>query len=261
MFQPVKFDQAEAVKANGGNNQFFDGNTEQLVKIVRAEFVKSKNTGATGIEFDLTNKDGLKGYFTIWHLKGDGSVNEFSYRQLQALMGVTGATDLTPTQVNVPKYDFTSKETVNVPCINAVELLGKFFVGLFIKKFELYNGEIKTKTELFGCFNQQRQSSREFFANQPPQDIDRSLVAMIETSEKSHAEAERKKNENSYGGWNNDTTDGIPNQFMSNTTYQKTQPAPQQPNFNNNMQGEPKPSTVDSDIPFNALNGQLAHLI
>ena len=252
MFQPVKFDQAEAVKANGGNNQFFDGNTEQLVKIVRAEFVKSKNTGATGIEFDLTNKDGLKGYFTIWHLKGDGSVNEFSYRQLQALMGVTGATDLTPTQVNVPKYDFTSKETVNVPCINAVELLGKFFVGLFIKKFELYNGEIKTKTELFGCFNQQRQSSREFFANQPPQDIDRSLVAMIETSEKSHAEAERKKNENSYGGWNNDTTDGIPNQFMSNTTYQKTQPAPQQPNFNNNMQGEPKPSDMAdlSEIPF-----------
>ena len=36
MFQPVKFDQAEAVKVNGGNNQFFDGNTEQLVKIVRA---------------------------------------------------------------------------------------------------------------------------------------------------------------------------------------------------------------------------------
>lgn len=35
----------------------------------------------------------------------------------------------------------------------------------------------------------------------------------------------------------------------------------QQPNFNNNMQGEPKPSTVDSEIPFNALNGQLAHLI
>lgn len=35
----------------------------------------------------------------------------------------------------------------------------------------------------------------------------------------------------------------------------------QPPNFNNNMHGEPKPSAVDSDIPFNALNGQLAHLI
>ena len=33
------------------------------------------------------------------------------------------------------------------------------------------------------------------------------------------------------------------------------------PNLNNNMQGEPKPSTVEDDIPFSALNGQLAHLI
>ena len=37
MFQPVKFDQAEAVKANGSNSQFFDGNTEQLVKIVQTD--------------------------------------------------------------------------------------------------------------------------------------------------------------------------------------------------------------------------------
>ena len=37
----------------------------------------------------------------------------------------------------------------------------------------------------------------------------------------------------------------------------------QPPNFNNNMQGGAKPSgTVPiDDIPFNALNGQLAHLI
>ena len=37
----------------------------------------------------------------------------------------------------------------------------------------------------------------------------------------------------------------------------------QQPNFNNNIYGEPQPSgTVPiDDTPFNALNGQLAHLI
>lgn len=33
------------------------------------------------------------------------------------------------------------------------------------------------------------------------------------------------------------------------------------PQFNNQIQGEPKPSTVEDDIPFSALNGQLAHLI
>ena len=50
-----------------------------------------------------------------------------------------------------------------------------------------------------------------------------------------------------------------PQQQVSNPSYGNI---PQnKPQFNNNMQGEPKPSTVDDDIPFNALNGQLAHLI
>ena len=46
-----------------------------------------------------------------------------------------------------------------------------------------------------------------------------------------------------------------------NTQQQNNGGYQQQPQFQNNIQGEPKPSTVDSDIPFNALNGQLAHLI
>ena len=46
-----------------------------------------------------------------------------------------------------------------------------------------------------------------------------------------------------------------------NTQQQNNGGYQQQPQFQNNMQGEPKPSTVDDDTPFNALNGQLAHLI
>ena len=46
-----------------------------------------------------------------------------------------------------------------------------------------------------------------------------------------------------------------------NTQQQNNGGYQQQPQFQNNMQGEPKPSTVDDDVPFNALNGQLAHLI
>ena len=48
-------------------------------------------------------------------------------------------------------------------------------------------------------------------------------------------------------------------QQVSNSSYGNI--SQNMPSFNNQMQGEPKPSTVDSDIPFNALNGQLAHLI
>ena len=53
----------------------------------------------------------------------------------------------------------------------------------------------------------------------------------------------------------------VPPAYQNNPQFAPQNPNQQQPNFNNNMQGEPQPSTVDDDIPFNALNGQLAHLI
>lgn len=53
----------------------------------------------------------------------------------------------------------------------------------------------------------------------------------------------------------------VPPAYQNNPQHAPQNPNQQPPNFNNNMQGEPKPSTVDDDIPFNALNGQLAHLI
>ena len=53
----------------------------------------------------------------------------------------------------------------------------------------------------------------------------------------------------------------VPPAYQNNPQFAPQNPNQQQPQFNNNMQGEPKPSTVDSDIPFSALNGQLAHLI
>ena len=55
----------------------------------------------------------------------------------------------------------------------------------------------------------------------------------------------------------------VPPAYQNNPQYAPQNPNQQQPNFNNNMQGEPKPSDMAdlSNIPFNALNGQLAHLI
>ena len=53
----------------------------------------------------------------------------------------------------------------------------------------------------------------------------------------------------------------VPPAYQNNPQYAPQNPNQQQPQFQNNMQGEPKPSTVDDDIPFDALNGQLAHLI
>ena len=52
----------------------------------------------------------------------------------------------------------------------------------------------------------------------------------------------------------------VPPAYPNNHRHAPQNPNQQQP-FVNNMNGQPQPSTVDSDIPFNALNGQLAHLI
>ena len=116
-YQTIRFDQQEAEKSASSN--YIPGNTAQRVKIDRAEFITSPKTGAQGIEFDVHTKDGQKGYFTIWHLKGDGSANEYSWRLLQSLMGVCGVQTLTPTSVAVPKYNAQTKNTEQTACINA----------------------------------------------------------------------------------------------------------------------------------------------
>ena len=53
----------------------------------------------------------------------------------------------------------------------------------------------------------------------------------------------------------------VPPAYQNNPQFAPNNPNQQQPSFNNQMQGEPQPSAVDDDCPFNALNGQLAHLI
>ena len=189
-YQTITFNAADAEKAGAASN-FIPGNTEQLVVIDRAEFVTSKNTGAQGIEIDVHNRDKQKAYFTIWHLKGDGSANEYSMRLLQSLMGVTGVQTLTPGNAEVPKYDYDRKETVKTNCINARELLGKQFVGLFLETHDTYQGKEKTKIELFAAYNRERQSYREANAGMPAADIEDATAAMLKKSEKSKEAAER----------------------------------------------------------------------
>lgn len=53
----------------------------------------------------------------------------------------------------------------------------------------------------------------------------------------------------------------VPPAYQNNPQHAPQNPNQQLPNFNNNIQGVPLPSPVDDDTPFNALNGQLAHLI
>lgn len=53
----------------------------------------------------------------------------------------------------------------------------------------------------------------------------------------------------------------VPPAYQNNPQFAPQNPNQQQPNFNNNMQGEPKPSTVDDDIPFIYISNQLTGII
>ena len=198
-YQTIRFDQQEAEKTASSN--YIPGNTAQHVKIDRAEFVTSPKTGAQGIEFDVHTRDGQKAYFTIWHLKSDGSANEYSWRLLQSLMGVCGVQTLTPTMTAVPKYNTQTKNTEQTSCINAQELLGKNFTGLFVETWSYYNNEVKPKIELFAAYTNERKSYREHNAGVPAHDIEDAMQAMLRKSQKSKTDAEKSARYSQTGNY------------------------------------------------------------
>lgn len=259
-FPTIQLNEAIALKANTGGGMFFDGNTEQLVKINRAEFVVSSNTGATGIEFDVFNAEGQKGYFTLWFMRQDGSFIDFSYGKLQSIMAVTGVTTLTPTQATINKYDFGSSKEVPTPMTVANELMGKYFTGLFINEFEVYQGEKKVKTQLFAAFNQKRQTLQEQKDQSQPHSIEAQKERMLDYSSKSEEKADiaLKGNNNGQQGYNNQRTSqpqgGYNNQpnnqgapQNNSVTYTRSAPAQQ---GNQPPTSMPSGPVDDMDIPF-----------
>jgi len=104
---------------------------------------------------------------------------------LQSLMGVCGVAGITPASVTVPKYNAQTKNTEPTACINAQELLGKYFVGLFVETWSYYKGEVKPKLELFAAYTTERKSYREHNAGVPAADIDDAMQAMLHKSQKS----------------------------------------------------------------------------
>ena len=253
-FPTIQLNETAALKANTGGGAFFDGNSEQLVKIGRAEFVVSPNTGTTGMAFDVFNKDGQKGYFTLWFLKTNGEYVDGFYNQLQSIMAVTGVNTLTPTQANIDKWDTNAGRNVPTQMTVANELMGKYFTGLFINEFEIYNGEKKTKTQLFAAFNQKRQSLQEQKDQAAPQQIETQKERMMTYSSNSENKVdEQLKNSGGNGGYNNQTTGQPPH---GGASYQRTSAPAQNNSYQNNNapNNQPHSSTppgpVDDDIPF-----------
>lgn len=254
-FPTIQLNEAVALKAGTGGGMFFDGNTEQLVKIGRAQYTTSSNTGSIGLEFDVFNAEGQKGYFTLWFMRQEGSFIDFSYGKLQSIMAVTGVTTLTPTPATINKYDHDAGKDLPTQMTVANELMNKYFTGLFINEFEVYQGEKKPKTQLFAAFNQKRQTLQEQKDQAAPQQIEIQKERMIEYSSKSEANADNtlRVSGGQQGGFNNQRTSQPPN---GGVTYQRG-PAPAQhnnsvPNYGptNNQPSSMPSGPVDDDIPF-----------
>lgn len=253
-FPTIQLNEAVALKAGTGGGMFFEGNTEQLVKIGRAQYTTSSNTGSIGIEFDVFNAEGQKGYFTLWFMRQDGSFIDFSYGKLQSIMAVTGVNSLTPTQATINKYDFDAGKDVLTQMTVANELMNKYFTGLFINEFEIYQGEKKTKTQLFAAFNQKRQTLQEQKDQAAPQQIEAQKERMMTYSANSEKKVDDElKNKGGNGGYNNQMGG---QQTQGGASYQRT-PAPTQHNsYQNNgapntqLRSTMPPGPVDDDIPF-----------
>ncbi|OOR92111.1 hypothetical protein B0181_02210 [Moraxella caviae] len=186
--KPIVFNQQEALKVGASN--FIAGNTKQKVKIIRAEFVQSKS-GAQGVELEMVNQDRQHAFHTYWYEKANGEIIDFQYQQLQALMGILGVQVLTPTQGVAPKYNWESRQTVQAQGVYAPELTNRIFTALFIRNFQVYNGEKRTKTEIYAAFSDGELSYREINAGvQTPQDIDAIYKQMLVKSERLEKQAD-----------------------------------------------------------------------
>jgi len=253
-FPTIQLNENAALKANTGGGSFFDGNTEQLVKIVRAEYITAQNKGTTGITFDVYNKDDQKGYFTLWITRANGEFIEGFYNLLQSIMSSTGVSTLTPTNATIDKWDADAGKSVPTQMVVANELMNKHFTGLFLSNFEVYNGEKKVKTELFAAFNQKRQSLQEQRDQAQPKQIDAQKERMIAYSVKSEKKVDDDLKGSSAGGYNNQMNNSSQPQSQS-TSYQRSAP----PQHNNNQGGQQNnapaannhsPLDDGSDIPF-----------
>lgn len=224
-FPTIQLNEAAALKANTGGGMFFDGNTAQTVKIARAEFIVSPNTGTTGMAFDVFNNENQKGYFTLWFMKPNGEYIEGFYNTLQSVMASCGVTTITPTNATINKYDQTAGKAIPTQMVVAHELMNKIFTGLFIDQYEIYNNEKRRRTELFAAFNQKGQTLQEQRDQASPTQINIQKERMLVYSAKSEAEVDKKLSGMTN---NNGSNNSQPNMPAQGASYQRG-PAPTQP--------------------------------
>ena len=185
----MKYDQEIGKKA-GGSDSLSEGGAH-ICTITSAVCVQAK-TKTHGIEFEVVTDGGQKArYLNVYYMKADKSLIAGGQSMLNALMGLTGATQLSYAQAN------RDGEAVNyIP-----ELEGKK-IGLFLQKklytkgdqSEGYSFEIKVP------FNPvDGKTLREALDNKPAQTIERMSNSYKDKDERTAQQASTQSDADDYG--------------------------------------------------------------
>lgn len=138
----------------------------------RAEAVESKN-GTLGIEFDFVADDGRPAKFlTVWTLNSSGEELP-GRRMIDAIMCVAKTRSIQPSKQLINKWDSAARGEVRVAAEVFVDLMNKPVGVILQREFSTYNGELKDRVNLFGCFDANtRQTPREILEKQPAAALD-----------------------------------------------------------------------------------------
>lgn len=204
--------------------------------IKHVEFVtaNSKTTGFE-IEFETDNKESAS--FTIWTEKADGT-SLGGVHKINALLACVGVRGLTPTNVQLEKYDFDKKERVMSNCVVAPEMAGKR-VGLLLQRENYQNksNEWKYQMNFFSCFHAQSELMAKEIVDRKttPEALPKSLASLMANP------ITTRKPKNNNGGFqqnpNNSFGDGFSDGFSSG--YQQ--------NHNNGGYGNDVPQVLNNN--------------
>jgi hypothetical protein len=119
----------------------------------RAEHVKSRQKGTTGIEFDFETPERQSASFSLWTLNKDGK-ELFGLQLVQALMTCLRVRQLAPTLAMVKKFDRDSGGQIDIEAEVFKELMGKPIGVLFeTEDYRRNDGGIGTKVNCAGFFD------------------------------------------------------------------------------------------------------------
>lgn len=207
--------------------------TGKYVGVIKSmEFVTAKS-GAQG--FEISFESDAKEYttITIWTVSKEGQPLSGTHK-VNALLACCGVRSLTPTDQQLEKYDFESRQKVKRLCTVAPEMTGKR-IGLLLQRENYLNGQGQQRHQMnfFAAFNAESELmakevlDRKTTPELLPKALDR-LLAM--------GDSNRQPSGNQGGGYAQPQTNyQSGNSYQSNNSYQPS---------------SAQPADLDDDLPF-----------